>query len=141
MNCHEADEAGQCAPAHLPPTCRKWFSFAHPSQVLLEIQSTLADSPKKSQHPMKKAVFTGITTAVSLYMGVAIAGYLALGNDVPPEILTGFNGPEWVVVLANIAVLVHMFGAYQVRADQVGGAARWTGQVRVGPDRWKLFVQ
>lgn len=41
--------------------------------------------------------------------------YLALGENTPGEILTGFSGPKWAVTIANLAVLIHMFGAYQVR--------------------------
>lgn len=48
---------------------------------------------------------------------VSVAGYMAFGNDVPANILTGFLGPVWVVVWANVMVVIHMIAAYQVYAQ------------------------
>lgn len=48
---------------------------------------------------------------------VSIAGYMAFGNAVPSNILTGFVGPVWVVVWANVMVVIHMIAAYQVYAQ------------------------
>jgi hypothetical protein len=52
---------------------------------------------------------------------VACAGYAALGNDTPFNILTGFTPdqvPYWVIDMANIMVLIHMIP---------GGAGGWVG--------------
>lgn len=49
-----------------------------------------------------------------LLHSLALRSYLALGAAVPGDILSGFRGPKWAVVLANIAVLIHMLGAFQV---------------------------
>lgn len=50
----------------------------------------------------------------SLRQAVAIAGYMAFGNDVPAYLLTGFDHPRWLITMANIMVVVHMLPAYQV---------------------------
>ena len=41
---------------------------------------------------------------------------MALGDAVPGDVLAGLKGPSWVMRMANAAVLVHMLGAFQVRA-------------------------
>jgi hypothetical protein len=44
-----------------------------------------------------------------------VAGYAALGNSAPSNILLGFEGaPVAVTILANLMVLTHMLSAYQV---------------------------
>lgn len=58
-----------------------------------------------------------------LYMCVAVAGYAALGDVVPGDILQGFSHPRSLVSIASCAVLVHMAMAYQVG---------------VGPTLWAL---
>ncbi len=49
-----------------------------------------------------------------MQQAVATAGYLAFGNDVPAYLLTGFEHPRWLVLTADIMVVVHMLPAYQV---------------------------
>lgn len=86
---------------------------------------------------MKKAVSGGMGLSFVFYMAVSVTGYMALGNNVPGDILTGFTGPMWVVNTANIFVLIHMLSAYQVFSQpvfheleqvmtkHVPGVARW----------------
>ncbi|KAK4848165.1 hypothetical protein QYF36_009943 [Acer negundo] len=47
---------------------------------------------------------------------VLIEGYAAFGNDAPGNFLTGFGfyEPFWLVDFANICIVVHLVGAYQV---------------------------
>lgn len=65
---------------------------------------------------MKKATLFGIVITTLAYTAVASAGYFAFGNDVPANILTGFGffNPFWLVDAANVAVVIHLVGAYQV---------------------------
>ncbi|CAN6459409.1 unnamed protein product [Victoria cruziana] len=45
-----------------------------------------------------------------------IFGYAAFGNDAPGNFLTGFGfyEPFWLIDLANICIVVHLVGAWQV---------------------------
>jgi amino acid permease len=86
------------------------FNF---SLILLEIQDTLRQPPKASR-TMKKSCTLAITTSFVFYVTVACAGYAAKGNDVAPMILDSFDGPEWALIIANVAVLAHMVTAFQV---------------------------
>jgi amino acid permease len=86
--------------------------------ILLEIQDTLRQPPK-SIGVMKKSCNMAITTSFVFYITVACAGYAAEGNDVAPMILESFDGPEWALIIANIAVLAHMITAYQVYGQAV----------------------
>ena len=63
----------------------------------------------------------GLGTAFVLYMSVAITSYMALGNTVPGDVMTGFTtAPVWVGMLANAMVLLHMVAAVQVRGARAG---------------------
>jgi amino acid permease len=87
------------------------YSF---SAVLLEVQDTLREPPPAAR-TMRKAILASLATTFVAYVGVGFAGYAALGDATPGNILTGFTSPAAVVTLANAAVLVHMVPAYQVR--------------------------
>jgi len=50
--------------------------------------------------------------ACTQYLCVSVTGYAALGDDVPGSIVLGFAAaPAWVVILANLLVLIHMIPA------------------------------
>jgi amino acid permease len=65
---------------------------------------------------MKKATFYGIGGTTIFYIAMGSAGYVAFGGDTPGNILSGFgsNGPSWLVDIANICLILHLLGAYQV---------------------------
>lgn len=63
---------------------------------------------------MKRATLYGIGVTSIFYISLGCAGYAAFGNDAPGNILTGFYKPFWLVDVANLAVLVHLVGAFQV---------------------------
>lgn len=63
---------------------------------------------------MKRATLYGIGVTAVFYVSLGCIGYAAFGNDAPGNVLTGFKEPFWLVDIANVAVLVHLIGAYQV---------------------------
>ncbi|CAK9137926.1 unnamed protein product [Ilex paraguariensis] len=90
------------------------FAYAF-SIVLVEIQDTLKSSPPENK-VMKKAAFIGISTSTMFYMLCGLTGYAAFGNNAPGNLLTGFGffEPYWLVDFANMCIVVHLVGAYQV---------------------------
>ncbi|KAL4431936.1 hypothetical protein ABPG77_000203 [Micractinium sp. CCAP 211/92] len=92
------------------------YSF---SLILLEIQDTLKQPPS-ARKTMKRAVNVGVTASFMFYFTVAVVGYCALGNDVPSMVLAGFpQAPNWVIMLANVCILVHMLAAFQPMYDTI----------------------
>lgn len=89
------------------------YSF---SMILPEIQDTIDEKRVKGGHiaAMKRTVNYAVTVMTLFYMAVAIAGYMAYGNDVAGNVLNSFVDPRWLVDMANIMVIVHMVPAYQV---------------------------
>ena len=53
------------------------------------------------------------------YFGVSYTGYYALGNSAGDQILYSLSGPIWVVCMANIMVVIHVCGSFQVYAMPV----------------------
>ncbi|XP_073013179.1 amino acid permease 6-like [Typha latifolia] len=93
------------------------YTFA---DVLIEIQDTLKSPPPENK-TMKKATFYGLGLTTVFYLLLSCIGYAAFGNDAPGNILTGFGfyEPFWLVDIANICVIVHLIGAYQVYAQPI----------------------
>ncbi|KAK9740545.1 hypothetical protein RND81_03G043400 [Saponaria officinalis] len=99
------------------------IAFAYTfSNVLVEIQDTLKTPPPENKL-MKKASLFGVSTTSLFYILCGCFGYAAFGNDAPGNFLTGFGfyDPFWLVDLANIFIVVHLVGAYQVFAQPVFG--------------------
>lgn len=65
---------------------------------------------------MKKATFVGISVSTLFYTLCGVLGYAAFGNKAPGNLLTGFGfyEPFWLVDVANVCIVVHLVGAYQV---------------------------
>lgn len=80
--------------------------------VLMEIQSTLHEPPR-AVTSMRRAIQSGMASSLVFYVAVSVAGYAALGDAVPGDILTAFSQPASVVTAANVMVLLHMLPAYQ----------------------------
>ncbi|GFP99415.1 amino acid permease 6 [Phtheirospermum japonicum] len=90
------------------------FAYAF-SSLLIEIQDTIKSGVPENK-VMKRAASIGITISTIFYMLCGILGYAAFGNNAPGNFLTGFGfyEPFWLVAFANLCIVVHLFGAYQV---------------------------
>ncbi|KAK1276691.1 Amino acid permease 6 [Acorus gramineus] len=93
------------------------YTFA---DILIEIQDTLKSPPAENKS-MKKATKYGVCLTAAFYLSLACIGYAAFGNDSPGNILTGFGfyEPYWLVDAANVCIVVHLVGAYQVYAQPI----------------------
>lgn len=91
------------------------FAYAG-HNVVLEIQATIPSTPEKpSKIPMRRGVLVAYGIVAFCYFFVAIAGYWAFGNNVSDNILSSLKDPVWLIVAANLMVVVHVVGSYQVR--------------------------
>ncbi|CAM8942358.1 unnamed protein product [Rhodiola kirilowii] len=93
------------------------YSF---SNIMVEIQDTLKPSPPEKIE-MKKASVIGISTTTAFYVLCGVLGYAAFGNNAPGNFLTGFGfyEPFWLIDFANVCIVVHLVGAYQVYAQPI----------------------
>ncbi|KAG9456988.1 hypothetical protein H6P81_001496 [Aristolochia fimbriata] len=93
------------------------YTFA---EVLIEIQDTLKSPPPENES-MKKATMYGIGTTTVFYLSLGCIGYAAFGSAAPGNILTGFGfyEPYWLVDIANLFIVIHLVGAYQVYAQPI----------------------
>ncbi|XP_049404552.1 lysine histidine transporter-like 2 [Solanum stenotomum] len=95
------------------------FSYAG-HNVVLEIQATIPSTP---ENPSKKAMWKGVLIAYIIvaicYLPVAFVGYWVFGNGVDDNILLTLHRPVWLVAAANIFVVFHVIGSYQVYAMPV----------------------
>jgi amino acid permease len=90
-------------------------------------------SPPAENKTMKKATLLGVSSTTGFYMLAGCLGYSAFGNAAPGNILTGFGfyEPYWLIDFANVCVVVHLVGAYQVYCQPIfafvetWAAARW----------------
>jgi amino acid permease len=76
-------------------------------------------SPPAENKTMKKASMYGIGATTIFYISVGCAGYAAFGSNAPGNILTAAGlGPYWLVDIANMCLILHLIGAYQVGTSQ-----------------------
>lgn len=72
------------------------------------------EGAKPSRIPMMRGVYFAYGVVAACYFPVAITGYWAFGNLVQDNILKSVGRPTWVVAMANLMVVVHVFASYQV---------------------------
>ncbi|XP_066352013.1 lysine histidine transporter 1-like [Miscanthus floridulus] len=95
------------------------FAYAG-HNVVLEIQATIPSTPDKpSKKPMWKGVVVAYIIVAVCYFPAALVGYWAFGNGVDENILVTLRKPKWLIALANMMVVVHLIGSYQVYAMPV----------------------
>ncbi|KAJ1267094.1 hypothetical protein BS78_07G029800 [Paspalum vaginatum] len=95
------------------------FTYAG-HNVVLEIQATIPSTPEKpSKKPMWKGVVVAYVIIAACYFPVALVGYWAFGNQVDENILMSLSKPRWLIALANLMVVVHVVGSYQLYAMPV----------------------
>ncbi|XP_075482600.1 amino acid permease 3-like isoform X1 [Primulina tabacum] len=90
------------------------FAYSY-SLILIEIQDTIK-SPPSEYKTMKKATLVSVVLTTIFYMFCGCFGYAAFGDLSPGNLLTGFGfyNPFWLLDIANLAIVIHLIGAYQV---------------------------
>ncbi|XP_021759328.1 lysine histidine transporter 1-like [Chenopodium quinoa] len=95
------------------------FAFSG-HNVVLEIQATIPSTPEKpSKKPMWKGSLLAYIVVALCYFPVAFVGYLVFGKLVEDNILISLQKPSWLIATANIFVVIHVIGSYQVFAMPV----------------------
>ncbi|CAN6335905.1 unnamed protein product [Urochloa humidicola] len=95
------------------------FAYAG-HNVVLEIQATIPSTPETpSKRPMWKGVVVAYAIVALCYFCVGFGGYYAFGNAVEPNVLISLDRPRWLIAAANLMVVVHVVGSYQVYAMPV----------------------
>ncbi|KAK4603388.1 hypothetical protein RGQ29_012074 [Quercus rubra] len=95
------------------------FAYAG-HNVVLEIQATIPSTPEKpSKGPMWRGVVVAYIVVALCYFPVALIGYWMFGNAVEDNILISLKKPKWLIVTANMFVVIHVIGSYQIYAMPV----------------------
>ncbi|KAG7585028.1 Amino acid transporter transmembrane domain [Arabidopsis thaliana x Arabidopsis arenosa] len=105
------------------------MAFAYAGHnVVLEIQATIPSTPENpSKQPMWKGAIVAYIIVAFCYFPVALIGFWIFGNNVEDNILKSLQGPERLIIgtlkrfiiVANISVIIHLMGSYQVYAMPV----------------------
>ncbi|KAL7246206.1 hypothetical protein ACSBR2_001355 [Camellia fascicularis] len=95
------------------------FAYSY-SIILIEIQDTVRSPPSESK-TMKKASLISVSVTTIFYMLCGCFGYAAFGDLAPGNLLTGFGfyNPYWLLDIANLAIVIHLVGAYQVYCQPI----------------------
>ncbi|KAK4409984.1 Lysine histidine transporter 1 [Sesamum angolense] len=95
------------------------FAYAG-HNVVLEIQSTMPSTPQRpSKVPMWRGVIAAYIIVALCYFPVALVGYWTFGNTVKDNILISLEKPKWLIATANLFVVIHLIGSYQIYAMPV----------------------
>lgn len=95
------------------------FAYAG-HNVVLEIQATIPSTPEKpSKGPMWRGVIVAYIVVALCYFPVALIGYWMFGNAVQDNILISLEKPAWLIAMANMFVVIHVIGSYQVCATLI----------------------
>ncbi|KAL1187627.1 Lysine histidine transporter 2 [Cardamine amara subsp. amara] len=95
------------------------FAYAG-HNVVLEIQATIPSTPEvPSKVPMWRGVVVAYIVVAICYFPVAFIGFWIFGNSVDDNILITLEKPVWIVAMANLFVVIHVIGSYQIFAMPV----------------------
>ncbi|XLR03401.1 hypothetical protein S83_069599 [Arachis hypogaea] len=90
------------------------FAYAG-HNVVLEIQATMpSTADKPSKIPMWRGCVLAYIGVALCYFPVAFIGYYMFGNSVDDNILITLQRPAWLIGIANLFVVIHVVGGYQV---------------------------
>lgn len=67
-----------------------------------------------SLQPYMWGVALAYTAIAYCYFCIAFGGYWAFGNGVASNVMLSVGRPSWLVGVANLLVVIHVFGSYQV---------------------------
>lgn len=97
------------------------IAFAYAGHnVVLEIQATIPSTPEKpSKGPMWRGVVVAYIVVALCYFPVAFVGYYIFGNNVEDNVLISLEKPVWLIAVANMFVVIHVIGSYQIYAMPV----------------------
>ncbi|KAM7269710.1 hypothetical protein ACFE04_025207 [Oxalis oulophora] len=97
------------------------IAFAYAGHnVVLEIQATIPSTPEvPSKKPMWKGVAFAYFVVAICYFPVAFFGYRSFGNTVEDNILITLESPRYLIAAANLFVVIHVVGSYQIYAMAV----------------------
>ncbi|XP_077231623.1 amino acid permease 3-like isoform X2 [Tasmannia lanceolata] len=105
------------------------FAYSY-SIILIEIQDTIKSPPSEAK-TMKKATLLSVMVTTLFYMLCGCMGYAAFGDQAPGNLLTGFGfyNPFWLLDIANVAIVIHLVGAYQVYCQPLFAfVEKWASQ-------------
>ncbi|KAK4282029.1 hypothetical protein QN277_013456 [Acacia crassicarpa] len=95
------------------------FAYAG-HNVVLEIQATIPSTPERpSKCPMWRGVVVAYIVVALCYFPVAFISYRMFGNKVDDNILITLERPKWLIAKANMFVVIHVIGSYQIYAMPV----------------------
>ncbi|XP_042504243.1 lysine histidine transporter 1-like isoform X2 [Macadamia integrifolia] len=95
------------------------FAYAG-HNVVLEIQATIPSTPERpSKKPMWRGVLVAYIIVAICYFPVALVGFYIFGNSVDGNILISLDKPKWLIAMANMFVVIHVIGSYQIYAIPV----------------------
>ncbi|XP_024533709.1 lysine histidine transporter-like 2 [Selaginella moellendorffii] len=107
--------------------------------VALEIQATMRSTRHKpSKLPMWNGVLVAYVMVAVCYFPVAGVGYWALGNLTCYEnVLDVLDKPKWLIGTANLMLMLHLTGSYQVFALPIYDALTcWLEQKKLPINAW-----
>lgn len=92
------------------------MAFAYAGHnVVLEIQATIPSTPSRpSKIPMWKGVILAYIIVALCYFPVAFVGLVKFGNNIDDNILMSLENPRVLIAMANMMVVIHVVGSYQV---------------------------